>query len=253
MGRSDSAARRHAPGVYLRGEMGRLLSMIVLAGCSGAADPGGAFDAEHAGVGSGTLRVEVRIAASPLDDESALAPTELGTRLEVDVSDASGAAVTGATVTIGSPIGTVTLIEGGCTRAYCGSQSGYGRVFRVSVARGTDYLDDVVVRGPSFHLVTEPEDGATVDGSSPLAVAWSPSAEADRVEVRTREMEHSLAGDPGVFEVPAGTLATRADQPEEERVRIRRERRLALTGGIGSSVAAVEIRNGVALSTMPAP
>jgi hypothetical protein len=87
----------------------------------------------------------------------------------------------------------------------------------------------------------------------PLDVTWSPSDEAHSFRLRTRDFEVELAGDPGSFEVPAGHLRTRDDEPEDERVRVRRERQLALTGGLGGSNAEVSVRNGVELFTMPTP
>ena len=223
--------------------------ICVLAACGGGDGTGGGlFPAtDRPGEGSGTLNVEARIDASPARDELALDTGELSTRFEIDVRDSSGADVTGATVVVDSPRGAVTLSEGGCERRYCGSQAGYAGVYEISVSRGADFLDGVVIHGPSFHRVTAPENGATVDASIPLTVSWSPAGEADRVEVETRELDRELDDDPGVFEVPAGTLRVRAGEPEDERVRVRRERRLSLSGGIGSSTAVVEVRNGIEL------
>lgn len=229
---------------------------VALAGCGGGSDaggPGGFPLEDRTGEGSGSLAVEARIDASPSIDEMALDATELGTRFEVDVLDASGAAVTGATVVIDSPLGAVTLVEGGCERRYCGSQGGYAPVYELSVTRGADYLDDVVIHGPSFHRVTAPDAGGTVDAAEDLEVRWSPAGEAHRVEVETREMDVSLADDAGTFLIPADTLRTRDGESEQERIRVRRERRLSLTGGLSTSDIVVEVRNGIELFTQPAP
>ena len=231
-----------------------VVSVALIACGGGDSGPGGAFGGvERSGDGSGTLEVEARIDASPLDDETALDATDMRTTFEVDVLDATGADVTGATVVVDSRLGPVVLEEGGCERRYCGSQSGYAGSYELSVTRGADFLDDVLVHGPSLHRVTAPEAGETVDAATALEVRWSPAGEADQVEVETREMEREIAEDPGAFEIPAGTLRTRDDEPEDERIRVRRERRLSLTGGVGSSSVHVEVRNGIELFTMPVP
>lgn len=231
-------------------------TLVALAGCGGDGGPGGSGvfpSTDRTGDGSGTLEVEARIEASPVSGETAGDRDALVTDFEVGVRDASGADVAGAAVIVDSPLGPVTLREGGCERRYCGTQNGYADVYAISVTRDSDFLDDVVVHGPSFHRIDSPEPGATVDATVPLEIRWSPSGEADEVEVKTREMERTLAGDPGRFEVPAGTLRTRDDEPEEERIRVRRKRRLGLTGGLGSSDVVVEVRNGVEVFTMPVP
>lgn len=236
-----------------------IVCALVIAACGGGGDgPGGlgGFPAEdRGGDGSGTLAVEVRIDASPLADELASSADAMSTRFQVDVRDSSGADVSGATVVIDSPRGAVTLAEGGCERRYCGSQPGYAGVYEISITRGADFVDGIVVHGPALHQVTAPAHGATIDASLPLEVRWSPSGEADAVRVETRDATMELAGDPGVVSMAAGVLRTRTDGLEDERVRVRRERRLAIAGALPSttSSAVVEVRNGIELTTMAAP
>ena len=236
-----------------------MVACAFLLGCGGGSDAGGgaldpgAVGAELpalAGEGSGTLEVEARIEATPRDEEAARAG-DLSTTLEVDVLDARGEAVSGATVVVDSGLGPVELSEGGCSRRYCGRQNGYARTYAISVTRGADFLDGVRLSGPAFHTVTSPATGETVDASGALTVRWDQESQADHVRFETREMDWEIAEDPGTFEVPAGTLRTRDDRPEDERVRIRRERRLSLAGGTGTPTLVVSVRSGRAFLTEP--
>jgi hypothetical protein len=227
-----------------------------VAGCGGAAGdiPGGErfTPVDEPGRGSGTLAVEARIEASPAIGERAARADDTTTNFEVDVRDASGVRVGGAVVVVESALGAVTLTEGGCGRDYCGRQIGYARTYLLSAERGTDSLEGVRVVGPRFHTLTDPIADTSVDGALPLTVAWIPSGDADETTIETREYRQTEAGDSGRHDVPAGTLRTRDDRPEDERARVTRVARLALSGVVGSGTAVVEIRNGVAFTTDPA-
>lgn len=199
--------------------------------------------ARHHAIGIGnpltTLRLSARITASPSGEgEEARDERAMNVDLAVDVRDAAGAVVTGATVVVRSDLGSVTLTEGDCGRRYCGRQTGYASVYWVSAAHGVDRLEDVAVNGPSFHSVVAPTRGSTVSPSAPLAVRWTPSGDADRVFVETRDFERDLAEDLGAFEIPGGNLR----EDDDEFVRVLRERSTTVSGG---STFQIAVRNGV--------
>jgi hypothetical protein len=240
-----------------RGLRAAAASLVVTAAmaCGGASgDPPGSdrfAPVDDPGRGSGTLAIEARIEASPARGEAAASASELVTTFEVDVRDAAGERVSGALVVVESALGAVTLTEGGCGRDYCGRQNGYARTYLLSAERGADYVEGVRVVGPSFHTVTAPSQGATVDGSVALRVTWAPSSEADTTRVQTRDHDRELAGDPGDYELPAGALRVRDDRPEDERVRVRRQARLGIAGARGASAMVVEVRNGTEFTVRP--
>jgi len=84
----------------------------------------------------------------------------------------------------------------------------------------------------------------------PLVVVWSPSGEATSVRVRTQDLDVESAGDPGTFTVAPGTLRTRTDGPEDERVRVERRIDIDLTGALPGSDMHVDVRNGVDISSV---
>lgn len=225
---------------------------IVVAGAAIAACGGGGPEVQ-AGVGNGSLRVEASVSASPVAGERAADAQGLRVEFAVDVFDAKGDPVPDAEVVFDSVLGPVTLGGGDCTRRYCGVQAGYAGSYGLSVARGGDFLDDVVFYGPAVHTVQAPVAGAEVDAGEPLAVRWAPAGAAERSHVESREFGEDLDGDPGAFELPPEILRFRDDRPEDERVRVRREQSLDLTGGLPGSELTISVRNGVEITTAPRP
>ncbi len=234
------------------------MACAILAGCSsGAGGPGagpGPTGPDRTGVGSASLRIEASVSADPSTGEEAASASGLDTHFEIDVRDASGADVSGATVIVDSALGAVTLAESsGCGRRYCGRQLGYAPTYELSVTRGADYVDDVRFTGPGFHRVTAPAAGSTVDATMPLTVSWSASGDASSTTFETRETSVDLAGDAGTYSIPPGTLRTRDDRPEDERIRVRRRDRLVLTGALPGSDLGISVRNGLELFTQVTP
>ncbi|MCS6798624.1 MAG: hypothetical protein NZ898_08840 [Myxococcota bacterium] len=230
--------------------------MLLAFGCgggSGGSGGPGPFEAgDDPGRGTGTLRVEARIESEPDRGETSVDDDAMRTRFEVDVRDASGARVGGARVVVDSVFGQVTLREGGCGRDYCGEQSGYAPAYALEVERGADYVEGVRIQSPPWHRVTQPDAGANVPGDEPLRVVWSPTG-ADRAHVETHEYRIELDGDPGSHEIPVGGLRSRDDRLEEERIRVRRERRLGISGVLESGTIVVSVRNGIELTVSPVP
>lgn len=230
-----------------------MVACVLFSGCGADPTGPGVSGPDRSGVGSGSLRIEASVSADPAAGERATSAGELDTHFEIDVRDAAGLDVTGAVVIVDSALGPITLSEGGCGRRYCGRQLGHAPTYELSVTRGADYVDDVRLSGPGFHAVITPAPGSTVDATRPLSVAWSASGRADSATVETRETSVEVAGDTGSYTVPAGVLRTRADRPEDERIRVRRRARLALTGALPGSELAISVRNGVEFLTAAAP
>lgn len=230
-----------------------VVACVCFSGCGGDPTGPGGIGPDRSGVGSGSLRVDATVSADPSAGERATSAGELETHFEIDVRDGAGVDVIGAVVIVDSALGPVTLGEGGCGRRYCGRQLGYAPTYELSVTRGADYVDDVRLTGPGFHAVSTPAPGSTVDATLPLNIAWSASGNPDSATLETRETSIEVAGDTGSYTLPAGTLRTRDDRPEDERVRVRRRARLALTGVLPGSELAISIRNGVEFFTAVAP
>jgi hypothetical protein len=241
-------------GIGLRAGAG-MVACCLVAGCSVATADGGPFSGpDREGDGTGTLRVEARIEASPDGGERADGDDDFDSRFEIDVRDAGGADVGDAVVVVASRFGEVVLEQGGgCARRWCGSQRGYARTYTLEVRRGGDFLDGVRLTGPEPHHLSAPEPGAEVDAALPLEVRWAPAGDADSVRLETREVDRTLAGDPGTATLEAGVLRTRDDRPEDERVRVERRAIVSLSGALPGSELQVSIRNGVELFTAVTP
>ena len=225
-----------------------LAGAVVLAACSDDGNGFGSGDAS--GEGSATLQVIAEIEAEPRDGETALLESNLEVEFEVDVQDADGNDVD-AEVTITSALGEVVLTPGDCGRAYCGEQLEYGQVYELAVVAGDDWLSGVVITGPNLHQIDSPDASEALDSTVAHVIEWTPADEADRVKIETEEFEHEMAGDDGLFELPAGSLRSDADKTEEDRIRVKRERKLDLSGGLSGSEIEISVRNGLDILVQP--
>lgn len=188
----------------------------------------------------------MNIDANVSADESAnnaQGASQFGTDFAVDITKA-GAVVSGATVTISSVAGSVTLAETATPSRYSGTQGGYHQTYTLDVVAGTDSVHGVRLVGPAFHVFSSPAEGATYPAGQPITVNWAPGG-APEATVETRAMSETAASDLGTFTVEASFLAGDPGRVRDERVRVRRTSRTPLAGGAPGSDLSVTVRNQV--------
>jgi hypothetical protein len=131
---------------------------------------------------SNTLRVDISIVNIPRIDLYALggtvAPDAVDVRVLVVVTEAdTGKFVADATVT-GGPIGRPRVLALGepptySTSHYGAMLTGYERTWEFSVVRGTDYLKEIVLVGPSYPSIAFAMNATTA------TIGWSPANEGN--------------------------------------------------------------------------
>jgi hypothetical protein len=210
-----------------------ILVALVTAGCGGSAHT--ALDQNRAGTGTASLKVTADATAT-----NAVTPT---TSLAVDVTDGLGANVTGATVTIQNAGlgGDVALTEstagsGHYTSAKTLLPSGD---FTLSVVRGTDKVQGVVVGNPGTHAINAPVANTTVTANQPLAVSWTTPTAAKSVTITTRNYSVQ-APDTGTYTIPGANNPPRTTSPFQ-RVILKRANEVEIAGGLPGSIFRVAV------------
>jgi len=203
-----------------------VLLTLVTAACGGTS--GTAIDRNRAGTGSSTLLVSATVAVT----NSATAPT---TTLTADVSDGLGAAVTGATVTIQNAGlgGDTALVEtpGGTAGHYTASKTSLpAGDFTLSVVKGTDSVQGVVVGSPGLHAINSPALNSTAPANQPLDVSWTTPATAKAATVTTRDYSVQVP-DTGAYSIATANNPARTGQ----RVIVSRVNEVDLAGGLPGS------------------
>src|SRR5437868_6898543 len=206
-----------------------LVIAAVAAACGGSS--GTAVDHNRAGSGSSTLLVTGTVTVTVSDT----APL---TSFSVTVKDGLGANLTGATVTVhNSAYGDVALTE---------AQTGSGVYtnskttpypsgdLSLSVVKGTDKVQGVVVGYPGTHAINAPAGGSTVAANALLHVSWTTPTVAKAATISLGSGGFSAqAADTGAYDVPAGSNPARTGQ----RVTIVRSNEVDVGGGLpGSSM-----------------
>jgi hypothetical protein len=220
------------PGCGLFGEtteepaMNRIFVIAVLAAACGGSSGSTAVDRNRAGTGSSTLRVTGNVDVTV----SATAPV---TNYSVTLRDGLGANVGGATVVVRSPAhGDVALVEAGTGSGnYTGSKTSYpGGDLALSVVRGTDKVQGVVVGYPGEHAINGPTLNGTVSSGQPLQVTWTTPSTAKAATITTRDFSVQ-APDTGTYDIPAANNPVRPNQ----RVILVRSNELDVAGALPTS------------------
>jgi hypothetical protein len=207
-----------------------VLLALVTAACGGSS--GTAIDRNRAGTGSSTLLVSATVAVT----NSATSPT---TSLTADVSDGLGAAVTGATVTIQNAGlgGDTALVEGGTAGHYTASKTSLpSGDFTLSVVKGTDSVQGVVVGSPGLHAINGPALNSTAPANQPLDVSWTTPAISKSATITTRNYSVQVP-DTGTYTIPAANNPVRTAQ----RVILKRSNEVEIAGGLPGSIITVEV------------
>jgi hypothetical protein len=217
---------------YLRATA--VLAAVVLLGSGcGSDDESVTPPPDPGGTGTGTLLVTAKVEG---EDEG----IGYKTAFTAEVANDSGLPISGATVTMLGPPGTLNLAEVvGSPGSYASGISGYeAGTYRLTVVRGADEVREVRVLAPDRHTVTEPDPGDTVTANAAMTVRWSRLAAAEQVRIETNNYASGVETDDGVATVPAGQNPARDDQV----VRVRRRNETTPAGGVTGSRFEAEVR-----------
>lgn len=217
----------------------RNLVFVVMAGtliaCGGGTEP--VVERNDPGTGTLTLKVTADIDAKDVVGGFI-------TDFDVDVEDAGGNPISGATVTIkNSSLGEMTLLETsvGSGRYTAVRNSFPDGDFELNVVLGADNVQGVILGGPGVHTITAPLANDSVPSLQSLTVLWSSPSQAKSAEVETRDYGPVVVPDTGAVTVPSLENVVRADQ----RIRIYRFNEVGINGGLPGSRMRVEVRQTV--------
>jgi hypothetical protein len=197
--------------------LGIMAAMMLACGSNNSA-----VSRNEPGTGTSTLKVTGDIDGSPS-----------GATFTVVVKDGLGNDVSGATVAVMNPNlsgGELTLTE-----AFSGSTGEYGGAtlafpsgdFRLSVIKGSDYVQGVVVGGPGVHTINAPAVNSTVAANQPLDITWTTPMQSKQASVSTRDMSVDGA-DIGAYTIAASSNPARTGQ----RVTVERQNEVDIAGGL---------------------
>jgi len=201
------------------------LVAAVAAACGGASNT--AVDRNHAGSGSSTLLVTGTVTVTVSDT----APT---TTYAVTVKDGLNANVTGATVTVSG----LALTDAGGGN-YNGSQTSYPTGdLSLSVVKGADNAQGVVVGYPGTHAINAPSGNQTANAA--LHVSWTTPSVAKSAKITLSAGGYSAqAADTGAYDVPAASNTARTSQ----RVTVSRSNEVDIAGALPGSTMKVTVNN----------
>ena len=212
------------------------LSLAALAlACSDSTGP--AASRNQVGTGTATLLVDGVIEGQDV-------PGGFVTQFLIHVANATGTPVSGATVAVqNNGLGTVNLLE---LSAGSGDYEASVNTFaagdyRLTVTRGTDNVQGVVVGGMSAHSIALPRANTTLTTGQPFTVTWTRPSEAAGADLETRDFAASAIPDAGTYTVPGANNPARPDQ----RVRVWRYNQVNPAGALAGSRLRLSIRNTV--------
>ena len=207
-----------------------ILIATLAAACGGTSSL--AVDHNRAGSGTSTLNVDASVSVIV----SSTAPL---TAFSVDVTDGTGANVSGATVTMhNAAFGDVPLVEASVgSGTYTNAKTSYpSGDLSLSIVRGTDKVQGVVVGYPGEHAIIAPTVNSTVSSAQPLHVAWTTPVTAKAASVSTRDYSIDVP-DTGTYDIAPADNPVRTDQ----RVTIVRSNEVEIAGALPGSMMSVKV------------
>ena len=212
-----------------------VLVALAAAACGGS---GSAVDHNSGGTGTSTLLVTGTVTVT----SSTTAPL---TSLNVTVDNAQAQSVSNATVTINNAGlgGDVALTETPAGSGnYASSKTSLPTGdFTLSVVKGTDAVQGVVLGNPGAHTVNAPAANTTVTANQPLDVTWTTPSSAKAATVTTRDLATISVPDTGAYTISAANNPPRASQ----RVTIVRFNETDIAGALPGSLFSVTVTNQV--------
>lgn len=212
-----------------------VLAAMSVAACGDGTGP--AVERNEPGTGTRTMLVTADLEAQDV-------PGGFVTAMDIQLRDAQGNPLSGATVTIrNGTLGTVNLLEDGAgSGSYKATVNSFpSGDFRLDATRGTDLVEGVVVGGLATHTITSPLQNATVPANQPLVVQWSRPTEAAGADLETSDFSADGIPDLGEYTVPAADVKARTDL----RIRLWRYNQVQIAGGLAGSRLKLEVRNTV--------
>lgn len=201
-------------------------ALLFAVACSGnTLEPGAGDDP---GTRTGALLVGGSVVAEPLHP-NASAPSEFTSNFTVLVTGRAGLVVD-ATVTVTSITGKVQLTvhdERGFA-VWRGSAPGYDEVYVLDVVAGDGKLEGARVDGPDIHVFSSPEEGATIDPTSPMRFSWDRS---DPVRIAVMTIDSAInwyIQDTGEHSVPPELFSLADPEAVQHKVRLARGQSVAL-------------------------
>ncbi|UCC81654.1 MAG: hypothetical protein JSW46_11615 [Gemmatimonadota bacterium] len=202
----------------------------LVASCSNADPIGPVEDRNSGGTGNETLLVVAQIDLE-LNVGGFLAD------FYVVVEDATGAPVSGATVTIVWDRSTVTVQESGTPGIYeaevTGAASGD---LKLDVVKDNMYVHDVVLGNVGIHAILEPQPGATIPANQDLTVRWASDLKAQSASLFSPDWDFDVE-DNGEFVVPGAEV----DASSSTWIELERYNEVEITGGLTGSYFELEV------------
>ncbi|HEX7836291.1 MAG TPA: hypothetical protein VF469_02445 [Kofleriaceae bacterium] len=231
----------------MRTSLASILLVGGLAACGGGSlDPGAGNDA---GSGTGTLTVDGSAHASPRQI-NARTPTDFDTEFSVRVS-LNNQTVTTGTVTITSATGKTPLAFRSDGRWSGSTPGSYDQVYVLDVVSGPDKVDGVRVDGPDIHVFSKPTEGATVDATMPLSLAWSREDQASMATLNTETIDAIAIPDTGSYSLAPGSLQTDKSQARPNKLKLTRTNSVVPKGAAAGSAWVVTIDNSIDVVAQP--
>ncbi len=189
--------------------------------------------------GSGPAVGQYRVVATASGDQvDAGGLMTMETELDVRVWDSSGQQLDGARVSVHTANYGDTELDPTGNGRYEGVQFGYDRTYRLTV-EGPEGVFSATAVGPAIHTI---DPGSTpIDVALPWTIRWNPHG-AQTASIDTEGGGLELIADSGTFTLEAETAEYELAETGEERVRIRREDTLNLTGAVNPSSFTVGVR-----------
>ena len=213
---------------------------IVLVACSH--DPLAPGAGSSPGTGTGTILV-TGSARSSSQTPNASADTMFSTDLELDLSINNTPLTTG-TVTITSLTGATKLTfqqNGNGSGHWTGTVANYDPVYQLDVTSGPDNIKGVTLEGPDLDVFTAPTEGATVDASMTITLAWTRQVEAQSAVFGVGDIQGLTIPDNGTYAIPALSLHYDRAAPRQNALHLTRSNSIAPKGAVAGSMFTVSL------------
>jgi len=225
---------------------------LCLTACGGTdLDPG---VGNGRGTGTRTLTVTGAVYALPRQGQ-ARAGADFAVSFSVRVSLDSAPATTGS-VTVTSATGKVPLTfrNDASGPAWSGHATGYDEVYVLDVVIDEVHkVEGVRVDGPDVHTFLQPREGASINTSASLAIAWERDQPADIAMLRPEPADWITIDDSGSYLLPAGAFWSDNSSARLHTLRLARTNRVVPEGATPESTWSVTIENDVHVIDPPLP